>query len=167
MKIVIKKNLRLLALPKKLSRAVCEKLTILNPKWIENNKMGRWNGKTPEHLRFYEKTDGGLIAPRGFTRQLIGIARKYDVPYQIEDQRRSLPKINFTFRGELRQFQEKAVTDILSRDFGTLSAATGSGKTIMALYIIAKRKQPALIIVHTKELLNQWFDRIVSFQNIH
>ncbi len=52
------------------------------------------------------------------------------------------------------------------KDFGTLSAPTGSGKTIMALYIIAQRKQPALIVVHTKELLNQWCDRIETFLGI-
>ena len=31
---------------------------------------------------------------------------------------------------------------MLARDFGTLSSATGSGKTIMALYMIAQRRQP-------------------------
>ena len=167
MKITINNRLELSDVPKKLYHAVCERLTIQNPKWIENNKMGRWNGGTPEHLRFYEKTDnGGLIAPRGLTIQLIGMARKHDVPYQIEDNRRTLPEVDFTFHGKLRPFQEQAVTNILSRDFGTLSAATGSGKTVVALYIISERKQPALIVVHTKELLNQWIDRIVSFLDI-
>jgi len=36
----------------------------------------------------------------------------------------------------------------------------------MALWIIAERKQPALIVVHTKELLNQWIDRIDAFLGI-
>ena len=71
MKITIHNRLEISEIPKKLYRAVCEELTIQNPKWIDNNKMGRWNGNTPEHLRFYEKTDnGGLIAPRGFTASL-------------------------------------------------------------------------------------------------
>lgn len=166
MKITIHNKLELSDVPKKLYRAVCSRLTLNNPKWLENNKMGRWNGNTPEHLRFYEKTDSGLIAPRGFIRQLIGTAHKHNISYRIEDQRRSLPEIDFTFQGKLRPFQEQAATDILSRDFGTLSAATGSGKTVIALYIISERKQPALIVVHTKELLNQWIDRIVSFLNI-
>ena len=65
MKITVSNKLKLSDIPKKLCHAVCERLKIQNPKWIENNKMGRWNGNTPEHLRFYEKTDnGGLIAPR-------------------------------------------------------------------------------------------------------
>ena len=166
MKITINNKLKLSDVPKKLYHTVCERLTIQNPKWIENNQMSRWNGNTPKHLRFYGKTDNGLIAPRGFTRQLIGMARKHDVPYQIEDNRRTLPEIALTFQGKLRPFQEQAANDILSRDFGTLSAATGSGKTVLGLYIIAERKQPALIVVHTRELLNQWIDRIETFLNI-
>ena len=167
MKITINNRLELSDVPKKLYQDVCSRLTLNNPKWLENNKMGRWNGNTPKHLRFYEKTDNsGLIAPRGFTRQLINMAHKHNISYRIEDQRRILPEIDFTFCGKLKPFQEQAVNDILSRDFGTLSAATGSGKTVMALYIIADRKQPALIVVHTKELLNQWIDRIVAFLGI-
>ena len=42
-------------------------------------------------------------------------------------------------------------------------APTGSGKTCMALKVIAERQQPALIVVHTKELMDQWVDRIQSF----
>jgi len=167
MKIQINNKLSVQGAPVSFQKALKKRLTIQNPKWIENNRMGRWNGGTPARLRFYEKTDnGGLIAPRGFTRQLISMAHKHNVSYRIDDQRRSLPEIDLTFQGKLKPFQEQAVTDILSRDFGTLSAATGSGKTVMALYIIAERKQPALIVVHTKELLNQWIDRIVSFLNI-
>ena len=166
MKIIINNKIELSYIPKELSKAICKKLTIPNPKWLENNKIGRWNGSTPKHLRFYEKTDSGLIAPRGFTRQLIGMAHKHNVSYRIDDRRRILPQIDFTFQGKLRPFQEQAVNDVLKRDFGVLSSATGSGKTVLALYIIAERKQPTLIIVHGKELLNQWIDRIISFLNV-
>jgi superfamily II DNA or RNA helicase len=55
---------------------------------------------------------------------------------------------------------------MLKKDFGTLSAPTGSGKTVMALHLIAARRQPALIVVHTKELLAQWADRIETFLEI-
>ncbi len=36
----------------------------------------------------------------------------------------------------------------------------------MGLYLIAERKQSTLIIVHTKELLHQWIERIGSFLGI-
>jgi hypothetical protein len=47
MKITITNNLELSDIPKKLYHTVCEKLIIQNPKWLENNKMGRWNGNAP------------------------------------------------------------------------------------------------------------------------
>ena len=36
----------------------------------------------------------------------------------------------------------------------------------MALYLIALRRQPALVVVHTKELMDQWIDRIGAFLGI-
>ncbi len=55
---------------------------------------------------------------------------------------------------------------MVNADWGALISATGSGKTTMGLYLVAQRKQPTLIIVHTKNLLTQWVDRIESFLNI-
>jgi superfamily II DNA or RNA helicase len=88
------------------------------------------------------------------------------VKYKIEDRRRYLPPTSFSFRGQLKPFQQAAVDKMLAKDFGTLSSATGSGKTIMALYMIAQRRQPALVIVHTKDLATQWVQRIETFLGI-
>lgn len=166
MKIIVSNRLILEDLPGGLERELIDRLTFQNPKWIENDRMGRWNGDTPEYLSYYERTRNGLILPRGYTRQLIGLCRRHGLQYHIDDQRRTLPEVDFEFQGTLRPFQEMAVDDIQKRDFGTTSAPTGSGKTVVALYVIAERKQPALIIVHTKELLYQWIDRIETFLSI-
>lgn len=163
MKAILKNKLKLQNIPKSLERKIRACLTFENPKYLENLKHGYSNWKTKKVLKFYEKKASGLILPRGFIEQLKTQCRIDD---RIDDQRRILPKIDFTFHGKLRPFQEQAVTGILSRDFGTLSAATGSGKTVIALYMIAERKQPALVVVHTKELLNQWIDRITTFLKI-
>ena len=144
-----------------------ETLRFPNPKWLENARLGRWNRGTPNELRFFDKIRGdGLWIPRGYIRQLIMLCRRYGVPYQIDDRRRSLPGVTFNFNGRLKFFQKEAVRVMLAKEFGTLSAPTGSGKTIMALYIIARRKQPALIVVHTKDLAYQWVERIDEFLGI-
>ncbi len=142
------------------------RLTIQNPVYLENQKMGRWQGETPELLRYYRETPSGLQVPRGLARQLISTAKRSAESYHIEDRRRILPEVDFNFAGKLRPFQQEAVKAMLSRDFGTLSAPTGSGKTVMALAMIAQRRQPVLIITHTKELANQWVDRIGQFLQI-
>jgi superfamily II DNA or RNA helicase len=129
--------------------------------------MGRWNRSTKKELKFYEKSGkSGLILPRGYIRQLITRCRQQEIPCEIDDRRRSFPDINIKFSGKLKSFQTEAADLMLSREFGVLSAPTGSGKTIIALYMMAKRKQPSLVVVHTNELAFQWIDRITTFLEI-
>ncbi len=118
-------------------------------------------------MRFFDRVgSSGLWIPRGYMRQLVLLCRRHKIKYEIDDCRRSLPPKNFSFKGRLRPFQQKAVDEMLAKDFGTLSSATGSGKTIMALYMVARRRQPALIVVHTKDLASQWTERIETFLGI-
>lgn len=153
-------------LPADVSTELRRRLTFPNPQWIENEKRGFWNGKTPREIRGYQSEGNGLLFPRGFTRQAIGMLKRGGIDYQINDQRRTLQDVKYSFSGELRDYQQEAVDQILTRDFGTLAAPTGSGKTIVALGVIAARKQPALIVVHTAELLNQWVKRIETYLEI-
>lgn len=165
--ITIKENLRLKNVPPELMEMLVEKLQFLNPKWLENERMGRWNRGTPRLLKFYDKVGrSGLWIPRGYIRHLINTCSRQGVKIRIDDQRRMVKPVSFSFKGRLKPFQEIAVDKMLAKDFGTLSSATGSGKTVMALYIISRRKQPALIIVHTKDLAAQWVERIESFLGI-
>jgi superfamily II DNA or RNA helicase len=165
--ITIKENLRLQNVPPALMKMLVEKLQFLNPKWLENERMGRWNRGTPKLLKFYDRVGpDGLWIPRGYIRHLIHMCRRQDIKLRIDNQRRMLTPMNFNFKGRLKPFQKIAVEAMLAKDFGTLSSATGSGKTVMALYIIARRKQPSLIIVHTKELASQWVERIETFLGI-
>ncbi len=165
--IVLKNNLTLRGLSEEIRNLLMEGLTVPNPKWLDNARMGRWNRSTPRTLRYYRKLPKcGLKIPRGYLRQLILFCRKNDVEYRLIDRRRTLQDIEFSFSGRLKPFQEIAVETMLSKDFGTLNAPTGSGKTVMALYMLAARRQPALIVVHTKELAYQWMSRIETFLGI-
>lgn len=166
MKIQISNRLRVTELPDQMYSELVEKLQFDNPKWIENQRMGRWNRGVPRTLKFFRRSGGGLIVPRGLMRKLLLMARGIDEPVQIEDKRRKLPDVTFTFSGQLRPFQQTAAKAMLPRDFGTLSAPTGSGKTVMALYMIAQRRQPTVVVVHNKELALQWVERIGTFLSI-
>ncbi len=162
--IAITNCLQLKHVPPDILTELTEKLEFVNPKWLENDRLGRWNRGTPKLLKFYDRVGKtGLWIPRGYMRQLILMCRREKLAYEIVDRRNSLPPVSYSFSGRLKPFQQAAVEDMLARDFGTLSSATGSGKTVMALYIIAQRKQPALIIVHTKDLAAQWIERIETF----
>ena len=165
--IFLRNNLRLTGIPPQLYDLLTQRLKFPNPKYLENARMGRWNRGVPKELRFYYRLGGGgLEIPRGFIRQLITTCRRLDIAYTVEDRRRILPPVDYAFSGQLRPFQQQAVQHMLRKEFGTLNSPTGSGKTVMALYILAQRKQPALIIVHTADLARQWSERIETFLNI-
>ena len=165
--IFLRNNLRLTGIPPQLFDLLTQRLKFPNPKYLENARMGRWNRGVPKELRFYHRLrGGGLEIPRGFIRQLITTCRRLDIAYSVEDRRRSLPPLDYAFSGHLRPFQQRAVQHMLRKEFGTLNSPTGSGKTVMALYILAQRRQPALIVVHTADLARQWSERIESFLNI-
>lgn len=167
MKIIISNSLQVSLIPEQVYSDLTERLKITNPQWIENERMGRWNRGVPKNLIFYHKTGSmGLTLPRGFMRQLLILARKFGVKVDIIDRRRSLAPVQMVFQGQLKPFQDKAVAIMLEKEFGTLCAPTGSGKTVMALKMVAERKQPALIVVHTKELAMQWIERIEAFLGI-
>ena len=167
MKVTLTNELKLSQIPEAIYTALVERLQFDNPKYLENQRMGRWNRGTPKVLKFYHRTGrGGLHIPRGFMRQLMLMCRRQAEALEIDDRRRKLAEVPMVFHGDLKPFQRQAVNIMLARDFGTLSAPTGSGKTVMALHMIAARRQPALVIVHTKDLALQWIDRIHAFLGI-
>ena len=74
--IVLKNNLTLRGLDEEARKLLIEKLTIPNPKYLENARMGRWNRGTPRTLRYYRKLPKcGLRIPRGYIRHLILFCR--------------------------------------------------------------------------------------------
>ena len=148
-----------------LEQEVKKHLTIDNPKYLAAKKYGRWIGKKLQPtLKYYEPVVNGLRFPRGFSNQAIRLSREFSgAGPQIIDCRRLLPEVDFAFGGELRPYQQEAVELVCKRSFGVLEATTGSGKTVMALAVIAARRQPTLVVVHTKELLYQWQERAAEF----
>ena len=52
---------------------------------------------------------------------------------------------------------------MLAFDHGVLSAATAFGKTVVCSYLIAERKINTLILLQSKDLLEQWVDELNKF----
>lgn len=145
-----------------------QQLTIVNPKYQAAKRYSRWIGKKLKpKLYFFHEYGDRVYFPRGFINKARELCQQVTgTSAKIIDNRRRLDDIDLEFHGTLRPYQEEAVADVVQNSFGVLEAGTGSGKTVMALKIIAERKQPTLIIVHNKELLYQWQDRIREFLHI-
>lgn len=166
MKIEVSNKARIIGASAMVNGALRGQLSMLNPKWVENDRMGRYNGNTPRMLSFADSNQfGETLIPRG---HLYDAARFLSQFGEVEyvDRRRELSPIDVSFKGALRERQAAAVKVMLARDHGTLCAPTGAGKTVMGLAIIAERAQPSLVLVHTKELLNQWKDRAETFLDL-
>jgi superfamily II DNA or RNA helicase len=166
MKIKLANHITLIQPPDSLIKKIRSTFIIENPTWISNERMHRWNGGTPRWLACYGRDGDSLLVPRGAKELVLWFCKELNIRFEFVDNRWVLPQVGFTFNGVLKGYQEQAVSNVLSHDFNVLQAPTGSGKTVMALSVIAERKQPALIIVHSKELLNQWLDRIETFLSI-
>ena len=159
--------LKIYPTPAPLLEILVKRFQLSNPKWLENERMGRWNRGTKKILQYYQRFGKhGIILPRGYARQLLYLLKKENLAYQIKDRRRLMPAVDFTFNGSLKPFQSSAVADMEKKAFGTLNAPTGSGKTVMGLFLIAQRRQPTVIVVHTKDLAFQWIERIEQFLDI-
>lgn len=109
MKLTVNNRIMIHGAHGKFKAAVKERLTFPNPKWVENDKRGYWNGETPKQLKCYEQSDNGLLIPRGFIRHLIGIAKARGIRYHLRDQRRTLPEVDIAFHGRLKPFQRETV----------------------------------------------------------
>ncbi len=146
-------------------KALKVRLTIENPQYAAAKKYGRWIGKKLKpQLKYYEPVVQGVRFPRGFANQAVIMCREYaGRDPEIIDNRRTLPEVELFFAGKLRPYQQLAVDEARNKSFGVIESGTGSGKTVMGLALIAARKQPALVVVHTKELLYQWKERAEQF----
>ena len=161
----VSNEIRLTGYPPALYTELTRLFTMENPKALEAERLGRRFDLADRFLYFWRLEGGALVLPRGAARTIMHIAEQYG-RVEIDDQRLMLPPCGYEFNGQLRPYQVQAVDGILGREFGVLEAGTGSGKTVMALAIIASRQQPTLVLVHTKELLYQWRDRIKTFLGI-
>jgi superfamily II DNA or RNA helicase len=107
-----------------------------------------------------------IAIPRGCLPELQSLLQKHSVRCLVRDERVCGRTIDVVFQGELRPTQEEAVGCILQHDDGVLCAPTAFGKTAVAAWMIAARKNSTLVLVHRQQLLDQWRARLAMFLNL-
>lgn len=113
----------------------------------------------PERMYLFGESDHYLWLPRGL---LYPLQDKFK-QVVVEDRRKVQRSIRVAFKGELTLEQELALSDMTSKENGLLHAETGFGKTVLGAALISKRKTKTIILVHNKQLLDQWLDRLNHF----
>lgn len=147
-------------------KQIKNRLSFKNPKYITSCSMGFYAANIPKYLELFEEDGDLLYIPRGYLKHFIELCDSVGLNYNFVEDYNELPEQDFEFCGVLKDLQVDPVETTLLDQFGVLVAPCGSGKTVMALYIIAQRRQPTIIVTHTKDLLNQWINRIYQFLNI-
>jgi superfamily II DNA or RNA helicase len=127
-------------------------------------RLPTWN--KPRILCCYEYFPEYIGLPIGCLDGLNEILKHYHIRPEIQDKQNYGNPAAFKFHGELRESQKEAAEKILPYATGILSASTAFGKTIVALWILSIRKVNTLILVHRKQLLDQWVERITQFLGI-
>ena len=135
-------------------------LVIHNPIFYDKKAKGFSTWDTPKMIYCLNSKGGNYIIPRGFLKNIKRYLFQNSMPFQIEDKSIKTPNRAFRCRFKIYNYQKKALHEILKNNVGILEAPPGYGKTIIALASLIYRKQRVLIIVHTKELLAQWIQKI-------
>lgn len=143
-----------------------EELNFANSEFFIKKKSGRNTFETIRYFKLVEETESEIFIPRGFIGKLLRFCKESQIEFDFIDERKLKPSITYAFNASLRNHQLGVIETVSKKDFGVIVAPPGSGKTVIGLKMIADKRQPALIIVHRKQLLKQWIERIEAFLGI-
>ena len=154
-------------IPKSLQSRIIRLAAFQNPDFYKAQAMRLSTFGKPRVISCAEYYSQHIALPRGCQDELISLLDELKIKPVIQDERFVGECIaGIEFQGQLTDEQNLAVKKLLEHDIGTLSATTAFGKTVVALNILAKRQVNTLIIVHRRQLLDQWLERIELFLNV-
>jgi superfamily II DNA or RNA helicase len=107
-----------------------------------------------------------IALPRGCREAVDDLLAGLGVALRLRDERNAGQTVEAAFLGTLTKEQEAAVTALLQHETGVLAATTGFGKTVVAAAMITARKANTLILVHRRQLMEQWAARLQHFLNL-
>jgi superfamily II DNA or RNA helicase len=107
-----------------------------------------------------------VAVPRGCLDEVVELLRSHGIESRIDDRRETGTPLSVQFLGTLREEQVAAFNAIAAHDFGVLAATTAFGKTVIAAALTAHRGCSTLVLVHRRELLTQWVERLKTFLSV-
>ena len=134
-----------------------------NPVFYKNKRLGYSNYYNFSAVYMGKDVDGYICIPRGLRDNLLTLCGEAGIEYELVDHREKGRPIRVSFHGDLKTQQDLAAQHLLAFDHGILSASTAFGKTVVCSYLISERKVNTLILLQSKDLLEQWVDELNKF----
>lgn len=152
------------ALPNLLAARLKRFASFSNPVFFKTQALRFSTNGIPRFISCARMEQGYLSLPRGCLDEAITLLTESKIAVLIDDKRTIGEKlVGLKPLMTLRPNQKVAVKEVAKHDTGTLHAPTAFGKTVTAISIIVKRKVNTLILVHSRQLLEQWQERLRSF----
>ncbi|HEU5274670.1 MAG TPA: restriction endonuclease subunit R, partial [Xanthobacteraceae bacterium] len=137
-----------------------------NPEFYKAQAMRLPTYDKPRIVACAEDHQNHISLPRGCLGELQDLLRNLRISFTVRDERYSGQSLPLQFRGQLRPDQLAAGSAMLAHDIGVLSAGTAFGKTVVAAWLIAQRGVTTLVLVHRRQLLEQWIERLAVFLDL-
>ncbi|WP_242522523.1 TOTE conflict system archaeo-eukaryotic primase domain-containing protein [Vibrio vulnificus] len=135
-----------------------------NPKFFKAQGLRLSTNGIARFICLAELDSGYLCLPRGCWDDVKAICSELDIALQVTDNRFVGQALaDMTFVGSLRSAQSKAIDELMQHDIGVLHAPTAFGKTVTAIGLIQRRGVNTLVLVHNKQLVDQWQERLKAF----
>ena len=153
-------------LPATVVEFIKEQLNVFNKEYATKKRLGKSVFGTEKYFNLIQENGGEVLLPRGFLNELETFLKEKELPYKIVAGYKKLEPIQFKSVISLREEQKNLLDEIDEHANGIIVAPPGSGKTIIALELIARLGAPALILVNRNQLLSQWVERIQQFLGV-
>jgi hypothetical protein len=151
------------ALPPGLYNRLLRLAAFQNPEFYKAQAMRLPTYDKPRVIACVEDCARHIGLPRGCLDEVKELLLDLKIRPVMRDERNGGKPLDVRFRGELRPDQASAARDLLAHDIGLLSATTAFGKTVVACWLVAKRAVNTLVLVHRRQLLEQWVERLSCF----
>ena len=150
-------------LPPALRNRLIRLAAFQNPEFYKAQAMRLSTYDKPRIIACAEDHPKHIGLPRGCLDDLLQTLSGLNIKTVVRDQRNPGQPLKATFQGELRPEQIVAAQAMLAQDTGVLAATTAFGKTVVAAWLIAKRSVNTLVLVHRRQLQQQWIERLSTF----
>ena len=153
-------------LPPGLTNRLIRLAAFQNPAFYGAQAMRRSTFGIPRIVACAELLSHHIALPRGCRETMKQSLEELGVRLHLRDERNPGRPIEAAFLGQLTTEQKAAADALLSHDTGVLSAATAFGKTVVAASLITARKTNTLVLVHRRQLMDQWIARLGAFLDL-